>query len=367
MTTQPPDISTQPVSPAPRVLCPYCGLVQGGTDRCNGCRGLFEPLSRQATQNAMGAWQIRDDRRPFQPGCSWETLRGMVARGRIRPDTVLRGPTTRQFWTFARDTPGIAVLLGICHACHTSVKTDESNCSACGVELQPRHDRQFLGLSPLQLLPGDAPPERVATVAARGASGLTRPASPLDVGTPATPTPELTSEDERPSTVKRLRRHLVRARRSLILSVIFNLLLAAAVIGLGLLLIQNSRPSKPDPVIPATTPDATPAPSEAAATDTSPAPTEQAAPDESRPPRNTLIPGLDPGLERFAPQFLRAMELREQGTETALLEAVGILEGIQKEAAGAGQGFEGLTYPELEQTLADTRRELDQVVLREIF
>ena len=34
------------------VLCPYCGHAQFGGDRCQACAGLFEPLSRRATQLA---------------------------------------------------------------------------------------------------------------------------------------------------------------------------------------------------------------------------------------------------------------------------------------------------------------------------
>ena len=42
------------------VVCPYCGHAQSaagvGAAQCAACKGLFDPLSRQATQNAMGPW-----------------------------------------------------------------------------------------------------------------------------------------------------------------------------------------------------------------------------------------------------------------------------------------------------------------------
>ena len=57
------------------ILCPYCGNTQKTPDRCEGCGGLFEPLSRKATQIKMGPWFIRDKNNPFRPGCSYEVLR----------------------------------------------------------------------------------------------------------------------------------------------------------------------------------------------------------------------------------------------------------------------------------------------------
>ena len=96
-------------------VCPYCGVrTEPGAERCGACKGLQDPLSRQATQNAMGPWAVRDDAANCTPGFSYETLRSMVMRGRIRRDTIVRGPTTRQFWMFAANTPGVAVLLGEC-------------------------------------------------------------------------------------------------------------------------------------------------------------------------------------------------------------------------------------------------------------
>src|SRR5690348_425633 len=105
------------MDPSKLVLCPYCGHAQPAADRCEECRGLFEPLSRRATQISMGPWFIRDKANPFRPGCSYEVLRKQIAAGKIKPTTVLRGPTTRQFWSVARNVPGVAHLLGYCHRC----------------------------------------------------------------------------------------------------------------------------------------------------------------------------------------------------------------------------------------------------------
>lgn len=148
--------------PPQRVLCPYCGEVSGDARRCDLCRGFFDPLSRQATQNAMGPWFIRDGESPFRPGCSIETLRDLIRRGKITRDTIIRGPGTKQFWNFAGRTPSIANLLGLCHNCRAAAKPDDYSCKACGAVFSPDPDRQHMGLAPVHILPGEASPEIVA-------------------------------------------------------------------------------------------------------------------------------------------------------------------------------------------------------------
>ena len=130
--------------------------------RCTQCSGHFDLLSRQRTQNGMGPWHIRDQVNPFHPGCSYETLVRMVKRGRVRLDTVLRGPTTRQFWGFARHTPGVSHLLGVCHACNAQVQSHATECPTCHASFVVGGDRQHLGLAPKQFLPGDADPSVIA-------------------------------------------------------------------------------------------------------------------------------------------------------------------------------------------------------------
>ena len=135
------------------LICPYCGQTQPAGERCRACGGLFEPLSRQATHNAMGPWFVRDARRPFQPGCSYETLIQLIERGQVNKYSIIRGPTTRQFWTVARRVPGVAHLLGYCHNCDASVDPGDHGCHACGVPFGAYLDRNFLGLPEVQPLP----------------------------------------------------------------------------------------------------------------------------------------------------------------------------------------------------------------------
>jgi len=138
---------TQAPAPADKlVLCPYCGAAQRGGDRCQSCGGLFEPLSQLATQIAMGPWYIRDKANPFRPGCSYEVLAQMVKAGRIKPTTVLRGPTTNQFWSVARNVEGISHLLGYCHSCHAHVQPTDASCESCGAIFKAVDQRDKLGL-----------------------------------------------------------------------------------------------------------------------------------------------------------------------------------------------------------------------------
>lgn len=137
------------------VICPYCGETQPAGEVCRACRGRFDSLSRQATHNEMGPWFIRDPKRPFQPGCSYETLVRMVERGQVTKFSIIRGPTTRQFWTVARRVPGISHLLGYCHHCDASVDPDDHGCHACGVPFGAYLDRNYMGLPEIRPMPWD--------------------------------------------------------------------------------------------------------------------------------------------------------------------------------------------------------------------
>jgi len=179
------------------VLCPYCGSLSAHLKQCTQCSGYFDLLSRQRSQNAMGPWFIRDVSRAFQPGCSLGTLVRMTQRGKIKPETVIRGPSTRQFWTFARNTPGISHLLGECHSCHTPVMPIAKLCSSCNASFVADDDRQNMGLSPVHLLPGDAD---TATIAASLGSKAPPPTIPTQPPPqmPVAPLPEVPQQPVEP-------------------------------------------------------------------------------------------------------------------------------------------------------------------------
>ncbi|MFO0833612.1 MAG: hypothetical protein U0638_01475 [Phycisphaerales bacterium] len=152
--------SGSPVKAEPAAaLCPYCGSITPTGARCSHCRGLLDPLSRQATTNTMGPWFIRDEAQPFRPGCSYHTLVSLIQRGKITRTTIIRGPSTRQFWMFAGKVPGVAHLLGVCHSCQEESHADDFACNNCGAVFTAEEDRQRLGLGAVMEVPGQALPE----------------------------------------------------------------------------------------------------------------------------------------------------------------------------------------------------------------
>jgi hypothetical protein len=104
----------------------------------------------------MGPWFVRDPGKPFHPGCSYETLVTMIDRGQVAKTSIIRGPTTKQYWTVARRVPGVAHLLGYCHSCDATVDPDDHGCHACGVPFGAYLDRNFLGLPEIRPLPWEA-------------------------------------------------------------------------------------------------------------------------------------------------------------------------------------------------------------------
>lgn len=147
-------------------ICPYCGDISASDVRCDKCNGPLDALSRQATQNDMGPWFIRDESQPFKPGCSYGRIREMTVKGRIGPATVLRGPSTRQFWMPARRVPGVANLLGVCHSCQQPVRGEDAACPHCHADFRTTQDRQMLGIAPAHYIPGRPAPEAHAVSAA---------------------------------------------------------------------------------------------------------------------------------------------------------------------------------------------------------
>lgn len=189
----------------------------------------------QATQNEMGPWFIRDLAHPFRPGCSHGTLRRLAERGKISLETILRGPTTRQFWSFARNVRGVAHLLGECHNCHGPASADEYMCRSCGAVFESPKDRQHFGAGPVRLIPGQAPPEVVARSSIQSGEADTehdtwsRPVTRR--AAPASPErPRAAESSVSPSTVRSLKRRLAQSRRIVTLSIAVNIVLIGAIV-----------------------------------------------------------------------------------------------------------------------------------------
>lgn len=126
----------------------------------------------------MGPWYVRDRKNPFRPGCSFDVIRKEVAKGKIKATSILRGPTTRQYWSLAKNVPGVANLLGYCHSCGTSgIIPGSANCPKCKSKFPQPTNRDGLGLASPQQERRDHQTIR-KLVAQQQAQGIDVPAIP---------------------------------------------------------------------------------------------------------------------------------------------------------------------------------------------
>src|SRR5579884_1005595 len=83
-------------------VCPFCGGLKERSDGpCPRCTMENTPATRQATKARIGPWYVLQTRNPAAPGMKFETLLAFVRKGRIKPRSIVRGPTTHQLWRFA--------------------------------------------------------------------------------------------------------------------------------------------------------------------------------------------------------------------------------------------------------------------------
>lgn len=372
------------------VVCPYCGHAQSaagvGAAQCAACKGLFDPLSRQATQNAMGPWWVLNPQRPTSPGISYEKLAEMVRRGKVTKSSIVRGPTTRQFWALARDTAGVAVLLGECHNCHRDVMPDEFICAHCNTVLAPRSDRQHLGLAPVQLLPGEASPTEIAasTRSANPAAPIPRHApQPRVTPTPSGPADAPQGNEPEPvsSSARRMRQQMARQQIFLVVLLILVGVLVAAVAILILDPFEGVSFGKPKSQDTSAESQPSPFPQAPSNTDDSPStePSENADFPKAEPPitlPDINVPEmpppiaddapLDAALEPWRDRFNEALTLERADTIQSVTSAIAMLESILAEASA--QDMSGLeTYPLVEDRLAALRDRLEILRLREQF
>jgi hypothetical protein len=248
----------------------------------------------------MGPWCLRDVSSPFRPGCSFDTLRDLIKRGKITRDTILRGPSTRQYWNFASRTPGVANLLGVCHNCHVTVRSDDFSCAACGAVFSPETDRQHMGLAPVHLLPGQAAPEIIAAASMDQARGA------------APPRRSAASEAARPLAPVRARRS--RGARAVSVLLALLILLGAAAVGVLRFVLpalhEEASPSRQTAALPpareAIPARVEPEPAQSAQPKSSTPPAEPAPAEPSTPapaPPSDPRPELLASLEESSPDF----------------------------------------------------------------
>jgi len=126
-------------------LCPICGENTPSRDNCLACGTVFDP-AEAATAISLGPWYIRDTRVPFRPGCSFDHLMKMIEEGRVQETTVMRGPSTQQFWVMAKNVQGVSQQFGSCFKCGAQCSRDQQQCPQCQASLMAPTETNRLGL-----------------------------------------------------------------------------------------------------------------------------------------------------------------------------------------------------------------------------
>src|SRR5258706_9114181 len=113
-------------------VCPFCG-AQRETDvgACMHCSLEDTPTTRSATRGKLGPWYVLQSRNPSAPGMNFATLMVLVQKGRVTARSVLRGPTTGQFWRHAAKVKGVSREFGLCWNCGSDVAKNARACASC--------------------------------------------------------------------------------------------------------------------------------------------------------------------------------------------------------------------------------------------
>ncbi|MBN2584846.1 MAG: hypothetical protein JXL80_17410 [Planctomycetes bacterium] len=134
--------------------CVYCGrLIARDSDRCPECRTSYSLAVRRASREIEGVWFYLEPRNPSNRGVDFATMLKLIEKGRLKADSIVRGPTTHQDWMYAAETPMLSKYLGVCPHCFAAAGVGDEYCPTCHRSLDER---------PARLRPG---------VAAVGAAG----------------------------------------------------------------------------------------------------------------------------------------------------------------------------------------------------
>jgi hypothetical protein len=126
-------------------LCCICGHDKTGADECPECDTVFSP-PEEATRITLGGWFVHGKQHAFKPGMSYEQLRKEAELGGVTSRTIVRGPTTEQFWKLAKNTQGVAHLTGFCHQCGTKAQAGDASCASCKASFAVPADADWVGL-----------------------------------------------------------------------------------------------------------------------------------------------------------------------------------------------------------------------------
>jgi hypothetical protein len=133
-------------------VCPFCGVVSLAIEEaCPHCKMNVASATRAGTKALIGPWYVLQTKLPSIPGVTFARLLELVRKGRIQPRSVVRGPTTHQFWRFAIQVKGLSREFGLCYDCGAEIASDAETCPACSCS-------QSLPTDPHALLETNTPP-----------------------------------------------------------------------------------------------------------------------------------------------------------------------------------------------------------------
>jgi N-acetylmuramoyl-L-alanine amidase len=93
----------------------------------------------------------------------FETLMALVKRGQVTAQSVVRGPTTNQFWRVAAQVKGLSREFGVCYNCSTAVEKSATICPQCNRLQEPPSNPDVLlenapaAAAPTSSLPAPTP------------------------------------------------------------------------------------------------------------------------------------------------------------------------------------------------------------------
>jgi len=314
----------------------------------------------------------------------------MIDRGQVSKYSIVRGPTTKQFWTVAKHVPGVSHLLGYCHNCDASVDADDHGCHVCGVPFGAYLDHNHLGLPAPHPLPGEAEID-----GADGAGvGLGRPSRTVGISGFATddelvdsptaqprtqlrspetelddPMPASVFDDHAPPVMTALRRKVEGQHRTIRTLVILlaAVLVVSVIAGLTLLLRKPTavEPAPASPAVAAPAPDAQAPPSmesqPAVGTDPQPA-----QPPETEPAEQEAAPVVDPVVAAYtrARQLIASAAREGRTAEERIADLVQALDELTTVAATA---TDTNRPSDLDETTEQVKQELERLDLAEFF
>lgn len=127
--------------------CVYCGqAVPREVERCPHCKASYSLAVRRASREVEGEWFYLEPRNLSNRGVDFATMLKLIDKGRLKRDSVVRGPTTHQDWMFAAETPRLSKYLGVCPHCFSPAGPEQEFCENCDRFLDERPGRLRPGL-----------------------------------------------------------------------------------------------------------------------------------------------------------------------------------------------------------------------------